>query len=220
MSHSIGVKTTVWACLTKASLTMGWRARFWSPKKSLKWDTTHPFLDHLFAVTESPIHQKGTLKTLHLKTPPQGSWRIRREILIPFLIIVGTQKKLALALVTTLLATTQIDRGLILILLWKIKLKYPFHSWFKFLWFWWLACGFSYWHVISEEWIHNFPLFNVFFRGDIKSLMLGLRQRDMVSMVALLDDVFQTAIRHESIYTRKESLEVVSSLVPCIYTTI
>jgi len=42
----------------------------------------------------------------------------------------------------------------------------------------------------------------------------------MVSMVVLLDDVFQTAIRHESIYTRKESLEVVSSLVPCIYTTI
>ena len=41
--------------------------------------------------------QEGSLKTLHLKTSPQGSWKFTREILNLFLTIVDTANRLELA---------------------------------------------------------------------------------------------------------------------------
>ena len=87
------------------------------------WDTPHPSLDPWLAGPESPLLQEGSLNTLYLKASAQGSWRIRTEALLPFLTIVDATNKLALALVTTLQASTQIDGGLLLIHLWKIHLK-------------------------------------------------------------------------------------------------
>ena len=71
-----------------------------------------------------PSPEEGNLKTLHLKPSPQGSWRIRRETLLPCLTIVDTTNNMALALATRLPAIPK-ERGLVLIHLWKIHLIYP-----------------------------------------------------------------------------------------------
>ena len=62
---------------------------------------------------------------------------------------------------------------------------YKFHSRLKFLWFRGLSCDFSYCHLHSEAWSCIFCLFNVFFRGDIKGLILVWRQRGMLSWFGL-----------------------------------
>ena len=80
---------------------------FSQPKPFPIWHIPHPTLDPRLSVTEPLLIQEGILKTLHMKTSLQGSWRIRRETLLHFLTIVDTTNYLALALVTTLPASTQ-----------------------------------------------------------------------------------------------------------------
>ena len=80
---------------------------FSKPKPVSIWDTPHPSLDPRLAGPESTLLQEENFKTLPLIPPTQGSQSIRRETLLPFLIVVDTTKKLAVALVTTLKASTQ-----------------------------------------------------------------------------------------------------------------
>ena len=60
-----------------------------------------------------------------MKTSPQGSWGNRRLTFLPFLTTVDTTNQLAVALFTTLTASTEIEGGVVVIHLWKIHLKYP-----------------------------------------------------------------------------------------------
>ena len=53
---------------------------------------------------------------------------------------------------------------------WNIQVPFSFYNSFAFGL---LACVFSYLHVHSGEWSHNFSISNVITRGDIKSFMLG-----------------------------------------------
>ena len=48
-----------------------------------------------------------------------------------------------------------------------------FHSRLIFLCFKRAECGFSYWHVYSEEWSSNLPPLNVFFRVSWRALFLA-----------------------------------------------
>ena len=174
MSHWIGIRTPVWAILTKAWLTIGWRASLLSPKASQLWEETHLSLDQRFAVTESPLLQEGTLKTLNMKTSLQDLQKFSREILLHFLTIVVTTEKLSLALLTTSPASSQSKKGLVLINPLISTLKYPGSIiCLQSLCFWLTTCGFSYWHVHSEEWSSQFPLLNFLIRGNIESLVLG-----------------------------------------------
>ena len=160
----------------------------------------HPSIDPRLVGPESPLLQERNLKTLHLKPSTQGSRRIRRETLLTFLTIVDTTNKLAVALVTTLTASTQRD--------WACAfspVKIPpeithFHSRIKLLCYGWLACDFSYWHVYSEVWSCNFPLLNIFFSGDIEGLAPDWKQMGLVSLFGLWNEVFQTGIIPESFF--------------------
>lgn len=61
-----------------------------------------------------------------------------------------------------------------------------------------------------------YPL-DIFFRSDIKVLLLGWMRWGMVSMFVLWEYVFQMAMRQESFFTCGKTLEVVSSQVPLRY---
>ena len=118
----------------------------------------HPSIDPRLVGPESPLLQERNLKTLHLKPSTQGSRRIRRETLLPFLTIVDTTNKLVVSLVTTQTASTLRDRACAF-----PPVKNPpeisqFHSQLKFLCFGLLACDFSYWHgwvLISPFWMSS-----------------------------------------------------------------
>ena len=125
MSHWIGIWTPVWAPLNMAWLTRGQSARFLSPKTSFYLGHSSSFSRLSISKDRVPSPPRGKPQTIHLKLSPQGSWRIRRETLLPFMTIVDTTTKLALALVTILPASTQWERGLVLSNLWKIHQKYP-----------------------------------------------------------------------------------------------
>ena len=146
---------------------------FCHPKPPSIWNIPHPALHQRFWGTDSPTMQDGSLKSLHRKNSPQGSQWTKSETLIPYLTIVDTKNKLALSRVSTLPASTQREGRLDLTHLQKSTWNIPFPSRVKFHCFGWLACGFSYWCVISEEFSCNFPLLKVFFVGDIKILVLG-----------------------------------------------
>ena len=123
--------------MTKGWVTMCQNARLMSPKHSQLWETTHLSLDPGLAGTESPLLQLGTLKTLQMKTSSQGSQKFSREILLPFIKIVISTDKLALALVNKLPASTQSKRGLWLINPWISNLKYlGSNLCLKFLFLW------------------------------------------------------------------------------------
>ena len=112
---------------------------FCDPKQVSIWDTPHPSLDPWLPGPDSPLLQEGNLKTVQLKPSPQGSWRVRREKLLSFQTILDTTNQLAVPLVITLTASTQIDRACVFPFV-----KYPpeisqLHSWQKFF-FGWLFC--------------------------------------------------------------------------------
>ena len=95
-----------------------------------------------------------------------------------------------------------------------------FHSQLKFLCFGWLAYGSGYRHVCSWESRCSFPLWNIFFSGDIKGLVLGWMQWGMFLLFVLWDEVFQMAVKHESFVTCRKIIEVVGLLVPLRYIVI
>ena len=66
---------------------------FWHPKPASLWNIPHPSLDPQLWGTECSPMQEGSLKSLHLKTWPQGSQWIRSVTLLPYLTIVDTTKK-------------------------------------------------------------------------------------------------------------------------------
>ena len=93
---------------------------------------THHYRYPRLAVTESPLLQEGTLKTLKMKSSCQGSQKFKKETLHPFLTKVDSTYNLALALVSTLQARTQNEIGLLLIPHVDIQLEIcQFHSLFK-----------------------------------------------------------------------------------------
>lgn len=129
-----------------------------------------------FTGTESTLLKEGDLKTLKLNTTSHVSRRFTRENLFPFLTNLDTTNHIALVLVNTLTASTQKGQWYCAPQPREIQHEIAwFHSLLIFIAFGCLACVFSYRHVHSEKWIHNFPHFNVYFRGDMKSLMLHWR---------------------------------------------
>ena len=111
MSQWIGIWTTIWAPWAGPGWQLARDQEFCHTKPVSVWVNPHPSLHPRLTEPESPLLQEGNLKTLHLKPSPQGSWRIRRETLLPFLTIVDTTNKLAVVLVTTLRASTQRQRA-------------------------------------------------------------------------------------------------------------
>ena len=168
------IRTWVWAILTKAWVTMGWNATLLSPKPSLLKEKTHLSLNARLTGTESPLLQKGTLKTFNMNTSRQGLQKFTREALLPLLTNVGPTDNLELAPVTTLTANTQSKRSLCSSThgypTWNIF--FPF-SVYNSIAFGLPECGFSSLYVHSEEWSTKFPLMNVYIKGDIESFMLG-----------------------------------------------
>ena len=176
------------------------------------WDTPHPSQDSRMAAPESPLFQEGYLKSLQLKPPPQGSWRVRSESLLPFLTIVDTTNKLTVSLETQEQPGLK-ETGVVLINLWKIQQKYPSFILSIIPLFWWPAWNVRYWHVYSEVWSCNFLLMNVFHTCDIKDLELCLNQSVLDSWFGLWNEVFQAGIRYVSFFPCMKRLEVISSLI-------
>ena len=195
MVHWIGLRTPVWAILNEAWLTIGQSASLQSPKPSQLWETTHPSLDPGLSGTESPSPPRGNPQTVNLKTSQPGTQKSTKETLLPILPNVDTTVKMALALVTTLPASTQSERGLVLIYLWISNLKDPSYILcLKLFAFGILACGFSYWHVHLEEWSSKFPPFECLYEGWYWDPSACWRQRGMFYLFSLWDDVFIMAL--------------------------
>ena len=98
---------------------------FSHPKPVSIWDTPHHSLDPRLAGPEAPLQQEGNLKNLealealttglttdHKGDSPSLDYNFRYH------------KQVALALVPTLPASPQRERGLVLLSMWKIHLKY------------------------------------------------------------------------------------------------
>ena len=73
MSPWIGIQRAVWAPLRKSWLTIGQTANFLLPKTSLYLGNSSSFSRISIGTDKAPLFQEGNLKTLHLKTSPQGS---------------------------------------------------------------------------------------------------------------------------------------------------
>ena len=123
-------------------------------------------------MTESPLLQDRTVKTLNKKTSCRGS-EFHQTDPISILTNVDTTDMLALAMVNTLHASTQNERGLVFTMFLISKFKYTSSILcLQFLCFWTASVCFSYWLVHWEEWIIQFLFLNIFIRGDNESYIL------------------------------------------------
>ena len=153
---------------------MAWISSILSPQSSLNLGHDSSILEHRFVSIESPLLQEGTLKTLQLKNLTTGlmEGHKRDPPSLPYNYGQPKQAGTGPSHHTTSQHPKR-ERACSYLPVENTPEISWFHSQLKFLCFGWLACGFSYWCVISEEFSCNFPLLKVFFVGDIKILVLG-----------------------------------------------
>ena len=73
------------------------------------WGNSSSFSRPRLAEPVTPVLKEGNLKYLHLRISTQGSWRIKRETLLPLLTILDTTIKQAVALVNPQITATKRD---------------------------------------------------------------------------------------------------------------
>jgi len=77
-----------------------------------------------------------------------------------------------------------------------------------------LPCGLGYGNMDSEMWSWIIPIGTVFFRGYIQGLMLGGEHWGMDSFFVPWDVLIQMAMKHSSLFTCRNSLEVFCPRIP------
>lgn len=157
MSYWIGIWTTVWLPLSKSWLNRNHTTCVPSLKSIL--NLRHTFMLPLTSLAgpSPPLLKEGNLKTLHMMSSKQGTWSIRRMVLLPFWKIVYTTRMLAVVLVNTLTACSKRERGFFLFASVKYTWNIQVYFSINIPLFGEIACGFTSWYVYSEALSFNFP---------------------------------------------------------------
>ena len=95
-----------------------------------------------------------------------------------------------------------------------MHLKYTGYISVKWPLFGGLPCGLGYGNMDSDVWSCKCPIGNVFFRGYIQGLTLGGEHWGMASLFVPWDVLFQMALKHNSFFTWRNSLEVFCPRIP------
>jgi len=167
--------------------------------------------------TEPTPFQDGTFNTLTLQASSQGSWKITQSTHLSFLMIVDTTNTLALAPHNTLPGRTPWEGGLVLFHLWKRHLKYTCNISVKMPLFGGLPCSLGYGNMHAQMWSCKWTIGNVFLRGSIQGLLLGGEHWGMVSFFVPWDILFQMALKHNSFFTCRNSLEILCPRIALRY---
>jgi len=144
---------------------------------------------------------------INMKTSWQGSQNFTSDTLIPFLTNMDTTDKLALALVTTLSASTQSERRLVLINLWISKLKYPRSILcLKFLCFWTGSMCIQLLTCIFRRVEVYIPSFECLYDGCYLETHAWWRQKGMFSLFAFWDDALIMTIITSTFFIYKKNI--------------